>query len=122
MILGTLLVIVLLGLGGIAVDVAHAFLKKTQLQRAVDGAAMAGISRYDSGVTNAAQVEAATEQMAKYNLNQMNVEDANILVNDATLTVDANQVAQIALSCSIRVPTFFMHFHPINCQFKGAAL
>jgi Flp pilus assembly protein TadG len=112
LILGALLVPILLALGGISVDVAHAFLKKSQLQRAVDGAAMAGIARYDSGVTDAAEVEAATEQMARYNLLQMSVKEADIQNIDATLMVDANQVAEITLNCQIRVPTFFMHMIP----------
>lgn len=112
MILGTVLVLLLLALGGISVDVAHAFLKKSQLQRAADGAAMAGIARYDSGVTDAGEVEDATEQMARYNLLQMNVKEADIQNIDATLTVDANQVATITLDCQIRVPTFFMFLIP----------
>jgi Flp pilus assembly protein TadG len=111
-IIGTFFVTALLALGGISVDTAHVFLKKSRLQRTVDAAAMAGIARYDSGVTNAGEVEAQTEQMARYNLLQMNVKESEIQSVTAELTVDANQVAEIALDCRISIPTFFLRLIP----------
>ncbi len=98
--------------GGVGVDSANVFLKKFQAQRAVDASAMAGIARYDNGVTDITTIQNAAVQIAKYNLHQMGVSDSEITNLNATLAIDANRVATLKIDNAIKVPTFFMRFIP----------
>ena len=59
--------IALLIVGGVSVDSAHLFLSKSKAQRAVDASAMAGITQYENGITNADQIKESTEAMASFN-------------------------------------------------------
>lgn len=104
--------IALLIVGGVSVDGAHLFLEKSKAQRAVDASAMAGITQYENGITAPDQIRDAAIAMARYNLNQMGISQNEIQALDATLNVDSNHVARLAISSTINVPTFFMRLIP----------
>ncbi len=104
--------IALLIVGGVSVDSAHLFLSKSKAQRAVDASAMAGITQYENGITNADQIKESTEAMARFNLSQMGIAESEIESLDADLNVDENQVARLTINSTLNVPTFFMRLIP----------
>ena len=104
--------IAILIIGGVSVDSAHLFLSKSKAQRAVDASAMAGITQYENGVTSPTEISDASEKMARYNLNQSGIEDAEIQSLDANLDVDPDRVARLMVESTINVPTFFMRLIP----------
>ncbi len=105
-------IIALLITGGVSVDSAHLFLSKAKAQRAVDASAMAGITRYENGITDSNQIRASALKMAQYNLNQMGISGSEIKNLDANLNVDSNRVARLTINSTINVPTFFMRLIP----------
>lgn len=112
LIFAAFLAMALLVVGGLAVDTAHVFLRKSQFRRAMDASAMAGITRYQRGVTDATAIENAAVQMARYNLEEIGLSDEEITSVSADFEIDANQVATLAMSAVITVPTFFMRLIP----------
>lgn len=102
----------ILVMGGFAVDTANVFLIKSKSQRAADASTMAAITRYAQGLTDEETLETAAEEIARYNLNEMGLEDAEIDSIQADLTVDENRVATITLQAVVNVNTFFMRFIP----------
>jgi len=76
LIFAAFLAMALLIVGGLAVDTAHVFLRKSQFRRAMDASAMAGITRYQSGQ---AYYENKLRMGSKLTRNQMYFKHRNAL-------------------------------------------
>ena len=109
-------------IGGLTVDTANVFLKKSKLQRALDASAMAGILQYANGVTDLKGIEQNAIQLVRYNLHQMGIPDSQIKEASTRLVVDENHVATLYLIGRIQFPTFFMRLIPgANLDFQTVA-
>ncbi len=106
------LIIGLIILGGLAVDTANVFIQKSRVQRSLDAASMAAITKYANGESDAQIIEDSAIQMATYNFNRMGIEGEEIVSLTANFTIDENSVATLEMDADVDTPTFFMTLVP----------
>lgn len=112
LVFGAFFMLGLLFVGGLGVDTAHVFLKKSKIQRAADASTMAAITRYADGITETEAIESAAEELAEYNLLEMGIHEDEIINLEATLSINENNVATLSLETDVDVDTFFMKLIP----------
>ncbi len=112
LILGTISMLLIVPMVGLAVDVGFLYAIKSKMQAAVDGAALASARSLNDGSTASAQQAAAkTQAVTWFNANFpstfLGVRSVNMTTNSVTYST-ANNIQTIAITASAQADTFFM--------------
>ena len=118
LLLGTLSMLFIVPMMGLAIDVGFLYAIKSKMQAAVDGAALAAARSLSDGATPTAQQAAAQAQgVTWFNANFpstfMGVSSVNMSTSNVTYST-ANNIQTIAITASASVDTFFMRWLGFN--------
>jgi len=110
-----------LGMGGLAIDLASLYVGRSQAQRAADAAALAGASVFvaqgcTSGVTNQSACETLATQQAEAvgNTNFIAGVTPNITDSDITFDFSNPNDPRITVATAHTMPTFFAKIFGVN--------
>ena len=114
LVLGTLSMLFIVPMMGLAIDVGFLYAIKSKMQAAVDGAALAAARSLSDGATASAQQASAQAQgVTWFNANFpstfLGVSSVNMSTSNVTYST-ANNIQTIAITASANVNTFFMRW------------
>jgi Flp pilus assembly protein TadG len=114
LILGTVSMLLIVPMIGMAIDIGFLYAIKSKMQAAVDGAALAAARSLSDGATPSAQQLSAQNQgvtwfYANFPSTFLGVASVNMTTSDVTYS-SANNIQTIAISASAQVNTFFMRW------------
>ena len=118
LILGTVSMLLIIPMVGLAIDVGFLYAVKSKMQAAVDGAALAAARSLNDGATPGAQQAAAQAQgvtwfYANFPSTYLGVASVNMTTSSVTYS-SANNIQTIAITASANVNTFFMRWLGFN--------
>ncbi len=124
LIMGTVSMLLIIPMVGMAIDVGFLYAVKSKMQAAVDGAALAAARSLSDGATASAQQASAQAQgvtwfYANFPSTYLGVASVNMTTSNVTYST-ANNIQTIAISASAVVNTFFMRWLGINSSTVNA--
>jgi Flp pilus assembly protein TadG len=124
LIMGTISMLFIIPMVGMAIDVGFLYAVKSKMQAAVDGAALAAARSLSDGATASAQQASAQNQgvtwfYANFPSTFLGVSSVNMTTSNVTYT-QANNIQTIAITASAQVNTFFMRWLGFNSSTVSA--
>ena len=112
LIIGTVSMLFIIPMVGLAIDVGFLYAIKSKMQAAVDGAALAAARSLSDGATAEAQQNSAAFN-ANFPSTYLGIASVNMGTNNVTYT-SSNNVQTIAITASAQVNTFFMRWFGVG--------
>jgi Flp pilus assembly protein TadG len=114
----------LLGMGGLSIDVGHAYVVRTQLQGAVNAAALAGVSGLPNGTAPAValQYEALNNSSSWGTITTPTptTKCVNMMMPVGQTCTGSNITNAVQVTESVKVPTYFMKMFGVKTLSVGA--